>query len=1652
MALGYKPITTPIAEPKQGGLGLGYKPVESEGILETAKSFAGEALSGAKKVIGGAINYLSDTQVMKDWAARLEEEKILTGQESPEAKVISFTSNFLKGISSVSPSDIPFYGGAIYDLTQITKFNDTAKKLKAGEIVPREEIEWANEFIKSKDEEAKRAKDEFGYEAGSIVRGSIGFGIELAGASLFVPPGTQAVTLPALFAKKASLKAAKEVTEKLLFDKTVRSAVSKEMGRYATRAGITAGIAGAPKIPANTLERMTGTPITNEQGDFIGLADDGQSLPEAFINATTEQLVEIGTEYTGGGFSILGKGIKEGLIKAGILKAAIKANPSIRPEILQNILRRVGWHGIVQEWGEERVGDVLYGVLHDMGLSDQDFKPVTLESTINELTAFGFMGALISATQNSLKPSKKQEGVVPTEKDPLDELVADVRTQIDAGASPTEVALSLSQEMPAATAEAVVKEAVFEAVKEATTQKVKEIPKQAEEIIVKEAEKPAKTGAEKAGEELAALSQKVDEKILTKTPREYEKDLAKADEALTEQTKELREAIKGLEEKVSQAPARSQEKKNLKLKLEAEREKLRVAEEQFQEKIYGNALAFRDFFGEFIKKEYNLDVSEEDLSEMLDEIGMRMTDRAYVEQTWEIPVGELAKGVVEEYKKAHGIKTEIKKQKKQDEPKEGYTRYVVNVAGQEFYADYNPNWIGGATHIEFQAKNKKEAIPVSESGYRSHFPMEKLAKGTDIQQALQKLAEIIAKEEVEKKPKKKKALDKKEEKGDDKGNGKDTTNRRDETDQGELPEVVPLGGKKPSDTGGAVEVARKRDKDRLAKRGGKLGERLGERLTNEEIEKIVSSVTEISDNNEIKITGEITEEILEAANQYTPGGEAKEGRGILDEYYTESQVVDIVKSLIDFPAKDLRVIEPSVGTGNFLYAIPEIGNHKVAALEINPTTAKIAKIFHPSARVFNKAFEELFITDRGVKIKIEDNNLADLIIGNPPYGEHRGKYLGLGEEKGIKKYEDYFIKRGIDMLKEGGTLAMVVPSAYLEHKKEIKNATLEVAYRLPEGIFKGTQIGTDIVVFKKKAGAVSQLTGYFENNSSNVLGEIKERKNRFGKQEKYVSGDLESAQSLFDQHRNDSKAKTILSDLKIEPTAENIEETSETIEEAGKGAEEIVKEEKRAEKRVGKKTIQKKVVKEAVKKKDDVIPLTEQFISVPEEELAIWRKTNAEGYVESPTEKEKELLNFMSGKWYLDFNYLQGDIYEKLAFAKSDLKDKQEQYEKQKAKLLSVLPAAEKIEDIKISPNHTFVSELKMGEVDGKETTLRSRFLAWLQTIPRQAFGDSSNWEVREYVNNEIVRGTDKDRNELVRVRRKNMAESLFGKYLREELEDEDRRYVEDVYNRTYNFYHSPDYSKVPMFSNIYASFKGNNLRLNNAQKEGVGRLVNRGVGLLAHEVGFGKTISGILSAYETMQRGWAKRPVIIVPNDNVYTQWVKTIQELVPNAQLNLLGNLGVSYKGDLSSLKIDDGSFTLLTYEGLKRLSFKDETYASMAGKFSYISDDLTAHKTKRGEAKQEEAVKGIAGGMKKGTRADLFFEDLGFDHLTFDEVHNANHIVSKAKIEKGQASEFSRFSITPSDLGIKTWLATQYIQEKMGGRNINLLSATPFTQFFL
>ena len=960
------------------------------------------------------------------------------------------------------------------------------------------------------------------------------------------------------------------------------------------------------------------------------------------------------------------------------------------------------------------------------------------------------------------------------------------------------------------------------------------------------------------------------------------------------------------------------------------------------------------------------------------------------------------------------------------------------------------------------------------------------------------------------------------------------------------------------------------------------------KVSNQQITDLVNSLTFVADDKTVQLKEgvQITDEIKDTISQYKSGGITKDNRGVLDEYYTDEKLVNAVRNLIkdNFKGKTaINILEPSVGMGNFLHAATDLGvKTNITAFEINDTTAKITKLLHPDTQINLRSFETEFVTDNGTKKDFTPQ--YDLVVGNPPYGSHRGLYLGLGEEEKITRYEDYFVKRSLDVMNEGGTLAMVLPSGWLNRAHKLTGAELTDAYRLPNGAFKATNIGTDIIILKKNSQQPSHdITNYFQENPNKVLGESVQKKNRFGQEEEYIKGTLDDALirlqefatqkvksvsvraqqgtqavqlDMFaafdsapipapkvtiaekeeaaptvseDEYNNLLEAKEkvgqtikILQNIKFKSLAvitewdnyaallkklerKGAKFTKEELTDITKKADNIIKahtpkkpqevaatidtigekssrQKKQPEESTGEYKVQstpdisKKILKYQFVKNDTVVDTALQnSLNITPEEVKAFADTNYDGQLNNYQEHQ-QYANYYKGRYIHDFYYAEGDIYEKLErltidFAgRLDDEEVKSQYNKQKALLESVLPPKKQLEDIVISPNHEFVHNFSLGKVE-KEVynqymrrydtvkvnyNLAQSFKDFVLKLPSQALEPSSSWEVVEFVDNQAVTGSDKERNALIRERRKEVANNLFQKFLREELSEDLKQSFVNEFNRKYNNLHIPDYSQFPLFSKINQNFKGKPLELTEVQRAGIGRLTTKGVGLLAHEVGFGKTLSGILAMHEAMERGNAKRPLIVVPNDSILKQWVETIYEAIPNAKVNVLGNLGKDY--DLSHFDNKDREITLVTYEGFQNIGFSDEITQRLAEKFSYINkkevdclenpitggiSDETMRELELANAK-ERKMQGI---MKRGKVYD--WEDFGFDHLTFDEVHNANHIVDKVRIEDRRfASDFRSQNQRPSKLGLNTWVASQYIQEKYNGRNVTLLSATPFT----
>ena len=210
--------------------------------------------------------------------------------------------------------------------------------------------------------------------------------------------------------------------------------------------------------------------------------------------------------------------------------------------------------------------------------------------------------------------------------------------------------------------------------------------------------------------------------------------------------------------------------------------------------------------------------------------------------------------------------------------------------------------------------------------------------------------------------------------------------------------------------------------------------------------------------------------------------------GTFNEYYTPDSIVLKMWGLaykygfIDGG----KILETSAGIGAFLKYAPNQADN-VTAIEMNPISARILAILYPNATVKNQKFERVFIKNnesvKGKTAKFMFDPNYDLVIGNPPYGDWQGFEKGMGEWTYTKadNIVEYFIIRGLDMLKSGGLLIYIVgaepssggktflQSGLTKGKEKIaERAELIDAYRLPNDVFERTGVTSEIVVFRKK--------------------------------------------------------------------------------------------------------------------------------------------------------------------------------------------------------------------------------------------------------------------------------------------------------------------------------------------------------------------------------------------------------------------------------------------------------------------------------------------------------------------------------------------------------------------------------------------------------
>lgn len=110
---------------------------------------------------------------------------------------------------------------------------------------------------------------------------------------------------------------------------------------------------------------------------------------------------------------------------------------------------------------------------------------------------------------------------------------------------------------------------------------------------------------------------------------------------------------------------------------------------------------------------------------------------------------------------------------------------------------------------------------------------------------------------------------------------------------------------------------------------------------------------------------------------------------------------------------------------------------------------------------------------------------------------------------------------------------------------------------------------------------------------------------------------------------------------------------------------------------------------------------------------------------------------------------------------------------------------------------------------------------------------------------------------------------------------------VENAYNRTFRGILPRVYSAEPLHIERW----GAKIQLNAHQTRGVRKVIANRSGLLAFDVGVGKTFAGIASIARARQEGWARRPIILVPNTIVW-KWDKDFKLCLPDYRVLVVGS----------------------------------------------------------------------------------------------------------------------------------------------------------------
>jgi len=258
------------------------------------------------------------------------------------------------------------------------------------------------------------------------------------------------------------------------------------------------------------------------------------------------------------------------------------------------------------------------------------------------------------------------------------------------------------------------------------------------------------------------------------------------------------------------------------------------------------------------------------------------------------------------------------------------------------------------------------------------------------------------------------------------------------------------------------------------------------------------------------LNGNWCEEYRELKELLSPSDYKLANESVLSAFYTSKTVIDgIYEGLRHLGFSGGTVLEPALGTGNFIGLMPEDFNARFYGAEVDNITGKIARHLYPNANIQITGFEKTNFPD----------GFFDAVITNVPFGSF--KVYDPAYEKYDLFIHDYFILKCLDKLRPGGIAAIVTSKGTLDKSNDYvrklfaERAELAGAIRLPNIAFKeaGTEVTSDILFLLKRSDETPRdinwldvlndnngipINNYYIDNPDMLLGTMVKGKSMYG--------------------------------------------------------------------------------------------------------------------------------------------------------------------------------------------------------------------------------------------------------------------------------------------------------------------------------------------------------------------------------------------------------------------------------------------------------------------------------------------------------------------------------------------------------------------------